>query len=111
MGMTARRAHDVLDLLAGRWVLPVLVALRPEPLRFGDLRGVVGSGISDRSLAMTLRRLEEAGLVLHSDTADHQHGLYGLHADGRSLLNALSDFFRWTETHCPDTDQKALRAH
>lgn len=109
--MTRRSAADFLELLAGRWTLPVLLALRPGALRFGDLRRVVNSGISNRSLSMTLRRLEGAGLVLRSDGADPRRGRYELNPDGHSLLEAMSEFLLWAETGHPDPNTRPLRVY
>ena len=74
--MTTRELHA---LLGSRWALPILTALTGPALRFCDLKRAV-PGVSQRMLALALRRLLAAGLVAH------QGDLYGLEARGDSVL-------------------------
>lgn len=52
----------VAHLLAGRWFLPVVHALRDGPLRRNTLRAQIGS-VSDKVLTETLQRMAEQGLI------------------------------------------------
>jgi DNA-binding HxlR family transcriptional regulator len=70
----APRAHELLAALAGRedvglkkWSLPVLAELT-EPRRFSELRAALPA--TARALAIALRDLEDAGLVLRTVTDD-----------------------------------------
>ncbi|MGX9884828.1 winged helix-turn-helix transcriptional regulator [Streptomyces sp. NPDC002276] len=68
-GVTAQvvNAHacpvrEVLDRVAGKWSVQILVAAAHGPIRFTELeRGI--EGISRRMLTLTLRNLERDGLV------------------------------------------------
>ncbi|MCG7210235.1 MULTISPECIES: winged helix-turn-helix transcriptional regulator [Streptomyces] len=54
--------REVLDRVAGKWSVQILVAAAHGPIRFTELeRGI--EGISRRMLALTLRNLERDGLV------------------------------------------------
>ncbi|MEU5538358.1 helix-turn-helix domain-containing protein [Streptomyces sp. NPDC020362] len=54
--------REVLDRVAGKWSVQILVAAAGGPIRFTELeRGI--EGISRRMLTLTLRNLERDGLV------------------------------------------------
>ncbi|MFF4312737.1 winged helix-turn-helix transcriptional regulator [Streptomyces sp. 900105755] len=54
--------REVLDRVAGKWSVQILVAASHGPIRFTELeRGI--EGISRRMLTLTLRNLERDGLV------------------------------------------------
>ncbi|MFI1762779.1 winged helix-turn-helix transcriptional regulator [Streptomyces sp. NPDC020800] len=54
--------REVLDRVAGKWSVQILVAAARGPIRFTELeRGI--EGISRRMLTLTLRNLERDGLV------------------------------------------------
>ncbi len=55
-------SRAVLDHVTSKWAVLVLVALRPEPLRFSALRRRIG-GVSEKMLAQTLRTLGSDGFV------------------------------------------------
>ena len=55
-------SREVFAHVTGRWGALVLVRLRTEPQRFGEIRRQV-EGISDRMLTQTLRALVDDGLV------------------------------------------------
>ncbi|KQV97521.1 helix-turn-helix domain-containing protein [Rhizobacter sp. Root1221] len=92
----SRRA---LELIANKWALLVVPALRRGPVRNNELLRQVG-GISQKMLTQTLRELELNGLVVRSD-----HGTvpprvdYALTELGASLSKALLAVDRWAEAH------------
>ena len=57
-------AQTVIDLLADKWALFILAALRHNgrPARFNELRRMLG-GVTQKMLTQTLRALERDGLV------------------------------------------------
>ncbi|WP_369233994.1 winged helix-turn-helix transcriptional regulator [Streptomyces sp. R21] len=57
-------SRTVIDVLANKWVLYVLGALRrhDRPMRFNELRRLL-DGITQKMLTQTLRALERDGLV------------------------------------------------
>jgi DNA-binding HxlR family transcriptional regulator len=60
-------SRTVLDVLANKWVIYVLAALRKagRPMRFNELGRTMG-GITQKMLTQTLRTLERDGLVLRT---------------------------------------------
>lgn len=62
MNAHACPVREVLDRVAGKWSVQILVAAAQGPVRFTELeRGI--EGISRRMLTLTLRQLERDGLV------------------------------------------------
>jgi DNA-binding HxlR family transcriptional regulator len=94
----SRRA---LALVANKWSLLLLPALREQPLRNGELLRRIG-GISQKVLTQTLRELQRNGLVERCplDTVPPQVE-YRLTPLGRSLSEVLLAVDRWVETHAP----------
>jgi len=73
------------DVLLKKWSLPVLAQLE-QPRRFSELRTLLGA-VTPRSLALTLRELEAAGLVRREVTDDYPPGvLYRAEADAGELV-------------------------
>ncbi|MBB5120938.1 DNA-binding HxlR family transcriptional regulator [Streptomyces eurocidicus] len=61
-GTEACPVMEVLDHVAGKWSIGILVAAGRGPVRFTELERVV-TGISRRVLTLNLRRLERDGLL------------------------------------------------
>lgn len=56
---------EVLERVAGKWAVGILVAAAEGPIRFTELeRGI--SGISRRMLTLNLRKLEREGLLVRT---------------------------------------------
>lgn len=53
---------DMEGVCLRKWSLPVLLAIRGKPARFGEIRDRLGP-ITDRALTLALRDLIEAGLI------------------------------------------------
>jgi DNA-binding HxlR family transcriptional regulator len=92
-------ARQALELLPGKWALPVISALGDSTLRNNALLRRL-DGISQKVLSQTLRALEQKGLV---ERVDHQtvppRVEYRLTPMGRSLSEALTTLDRWAEVH------------
>jgi DNA-binding HxlR family transcriptional regulator len=91
--------RDILDRIADRWSLLVLVNLLDGTLRFSDLRRAVGD-ISQRMLAQTVRHLEEDGLVLRRVYPTVPPRVeYSLTELGHSLLRPVEALVQWADAH------------
>ncbi|WP_250562304.1 winged helix-turn-helix transcriptional regulator [Sphaerisporangium fuscum] len=56
---------EVLDRVAGKWAIGILIAAAKGPVRFSELeRGI--TGISRRMLTLNLRKLEREGLLVRT---------------------------------------------
>lgn len=102
-------ARDVLDLVASKWTMLILPALKSGPMRNGALLRKVG-GISQKVLTQTLRDLERHGLVIRQDGgAVPPHVEYRLSPLGASLSSALIVLDRWAEHHFSELDAARVR--
>ncbi|WEE76664.1 helix-turn-helix transcriptional regulator [Comamonas testosteroni] len=90
--------EEAMRLLGGRWRLLIASYLVDGPKRFNELRRDI-PGISQRSLTLDLRALEESGLVKRTvwPTAPVRVD-YELTLDGerlKSVVAVMKDFGMW----------------
>lgn len=92
-------SRALLDLLADKWSVLVIVKLSDGVVRYGRLHREVG-GISHKMLSQTLHNLERKSLVKRvvHDTVPPQVE-YSLTEQGESLLVPLASLVEWAETH------------
>ena len=90
-------ANDVVALIRDKWTILVLGALRRErSLRYNELQRAV-TGISQRMLTLTLKPLEENGLVKRSVFATVPPRVdYELTPLGRTLVQPLRGLLEWS---------------
>jgi DNA-binding HxlR family transcriptional regulator len=84
------------DVLAGKWSAAIVRALAAGPLRYNRLLERI-DGVSPRMLTLTLRALEDSGLVKR-----RQQGralAYELSVAGRELLPVLDALEGWARRH------------
>jgi len=90
-------SRAILELIADKWTLLILPALRRGRMRNGDLMRLIG-GVSQKMLTQTLRELEHNGLV---NRIDHQEVPprveYELTDLGRSLSDLMRGLDSWAE--------------
>ena len=94
-----RPVRDVLDLINGKWKLPILIALSFGNKRFNELeRDVIG--ITPRMLSKELRDLEANELIRRTvyDTVPVTVE-YSLTDYGRSLDNVIAALRDWGKKH------------
>jgi len=101
-------SRQVLDLIADRWSMLVIYALRNQVRRHAELKRRIG-GISQKMLTQTLRSLERDGLVRRAvyDVVPPRVE-YALTPLGQTLLEPLRAICRWAEKHLPQV--KSARA-
>ncbi|MCI3151261.1 helix-turn-helix domain-containing protein [Streptomyces werraensis] len=91
--------REVLDRVAGKWSVQILVAAARGPIRFTELeRGI--EGISRRMLTLTLRQLERDGLVsrtVHPTVPPKVE--YALTPAAEELYETLLRLTDWAERH------------
>ncbi|MGW3287177.1 winged helix-turn-helix transcriptional regulator [Streptomyces sp. NPDC001002] len=89
--------REVLDRVAGKWSVQILVAVAHGPIRFTELeRGI--EGISRRMLTVTLRNLERDGLLtrtVHPTVPPKVE--YELTPVARELHETLQSLTDWAE--------------
>lgn len=90
-------SRAILELIADKWTLLILPALRRGRLRNGDLMRLIG-GVSQKMLTQTLRELERNGLVNRIDHREVPPRVeYELTDLGRSLSDLMRDLDGWVE--------------
>lgn len=99
---TACPLVEVLDHVAGKWSIGVLVAAAGGPVRFTELERAV-KGISRRMLTLTLRKLERDGLLRRTVYPTVPPKVeYELTEMARELRATLSALTTWAERHRAD---------
>ncbi|MGQ4382551.1 winged helix-turn-helix transcriptional regulator [Streptomyces sp. SAS_270] len=94
-------SRTVVEMLANKWVLYVLAALRrhERPMRFSELRRLL-DGITQKMLTQTLRALERDGLVdrtVYPTVPPRvEYGLTELGVEAGRLTSAIS---AWSVEH------------
>lgn len=92
----------LLDQLADKWSVLVLIAVSDGPIRFNALRRAV-EGVSQKMLAQTLRALERSGLVERTAFATVPVTVeYAITPLGRSLAAVVDQLRGWAVTHVHD---------
>lgn len=88
--------RQVIDLITNKWSILILHTLKHGPLRFVTLQEHL-SGISQKVLTQTLRKLERNGLVSRTIFAQVPPRVdYELTPLGQSLREQISAFLRWS---------------
>jgi DNA-binding HxlR family transcriptional regulator len=93
---------EVLDHVAGKWSIGILVAAAHGPVRFTELERIV-NGISRRMLTLTLRKLERDGLLVRTVYPTVPPRVeYTLTDMARELHITLAALTGWAERHRSD---------
>ena len=86
-----------LEVIGGKWKLPLLWHLADGAVRFNALHREV-RGITHMMLSKCLKELEGDGLLRRSECGGKvRHVEYALTERGRRLLPALRELYRWGE--------------
>ena len=100
-GDGGRTIRTILDRICNKWTLLIVATLDQRTLRFSDLHQEVPE-ISQRMLTLTLRNLEQDGLVertVHAEVPPRVE--YALTPTGRSLLAPALALAGWAREHIP----------
>ncbi len=91
---------DIMARFGDKWSIYVIIYLgKNDKLRFNELKGMV-TGISQRMLTVTLRSLEEDGLVNRTVYPEIPPRVeYELTLMGKSLLEQLIKLSDWASTN------------
>jgi DNA-binding HxlR family transcriptional regulator len=103
-------SRRTLTLLADKWALLVIAALKQGTMRNGELKRRLGD-VSQKMLTQTLRELETCGLVerivYHEVPPRVEYRLTEL---GLSLHEPISALARWAEEHFPEVEAARARS-
>jgi DNA-binding HxlR family transcriptional regulator len=91
--------QEVLERVAGKWSILIMVAATAGPIRFTELERAIPS-VSRRMLTLTLRNLERDGLVTRTVYPTVPPKVeYELTPIARELRAALLSLTDWAEHH------------
>lgn len=91
--------RQVLDRIGDKWSMLVTAVLEAGPLRYTDLQREV-PGISQRMLTLTVRQLQQDGLVTRTAYAEVPPRVeYALTPMGRSLHQIVTSLITWAAEH------------
>ena len=94
-----RPVRDALDILNGKWKLPIIVALSFGERRFGEISKEV-QGITDRMLSRELRDLEINNLVKRKVyNAYPVKVTYELTSQSNALREVIEALRKWGAQH------------
>lgn len=89
--------RDVLDHVAAKWNMLILISLASAPRRFGEIRRALPD-ISKRMLTQTLRDLERDGMITrHVFPTKPPSVEYRLSSLGQSVLQPLARLVAWAD--------------
>ncbi|WP_405168132.1 helix-turn-helix transcriptional regulator [Nocardia sp. NBC_01499] len=102
--------RKVLDRVGDKWSLLVIAALDAGPLRYTDLHHRA-SGISQRMLTLTLRQLQQDGLITRTAYAEVPPRVeYTLTPLGRGLHQIVASLIGWAADHHDEIRDHRTRA-
>ena len=82
--------------IADKWTMMILTVLEHQPRRFNEIKRLL-EGVSQKSLAQTLRRLERNGIITREVISSSPVAVeYELTPIGQSLLTPFKALYRWT---------------
>ena len=94
--------RKLLDRVADKWSVLILLLLGQEDMRFNALKRRI-EGVSQKMLSQTLRSLERDGLVSRTAVATVPVTVtYAITPLGSGLIGSLRSMIDWAETHIPD---------
>lgn len=91
--------RDALEVLSGKWKLPIIIALSFGTKRFKQLSKEIG-GITDKMLSKELRELEMNQLVKRSVLETFPPTVeYSITDHGKSLQKVIVELQKWGTVH------------
>jgi len=91
--------RKLLDRIADKWSVLILLLLGQEAMRFNMLRRRI-DGVSQKMLSQTLRSLERDGLLSRTVIATVPVTVtYAITPLGRGLIGSLQSMIDWAETN------------
>lgn len=94
--------RTLIDLIANKWTMLVLMGLGQKPMRFNELKRVI-EGVSQKVLTQTVRKLERNGLISRTVLPTVPVNVtYALTPLGVSLAEMMIQVRGWSITHIAD---------
>lgn len=101
-----RPVMDALDILSGRWKLPIITSLYHGPKRYREILSDV-KGITDKMLSKDLKELEMNKLIRRRVISSFPPAVeYSMTEHGRSLDRVIMELWEWGKKHRAEIIQK-----
>ncbi len=102
------QARPVLDKIADKWTVLILAVFCHKPSRFNEIKRRL-DGLTHKTLADALKRLERNGLVTRTVLPTQPVGVeYALTPLGGSLRKPFEQLCRWALAHGGELDEAQL---
>lgn len=86
---------DVLDIIGGKWAMPIIYNLSKGKLRFKEIERTI-EGINTRMLVKELKNLEANGIITRKVFASVPPAVeYSLTQKGEKLLPSIKSLHQW----------------
>ena len=86
---------DVLEIIGGKWAMPIIYYLSKGKLRFKELERIV-EGINTRMLVKELKNMEANGIVKRDVFATIPPTVeYTLTEKGQKLMPSINSLYNW----------------
>ena len=87
--------REVLDIVGGKWAMPIIYVLSKGKLRFKDLERSI-EGINTRMLVKELKNMEANGIVIREVFATVPPMVeYTLTQKGHKLMPSITALYNW----------------
>lgn len=91
--------RDVLDIIGGKWSMPIIYILSKGKMRFKELERSI-EGINTRMLVKELKNMEANGIVTRQVFATVPPTVeYTLTEKGEKLLPSIGSLHKWGEEY------------
>jgi len=86
---------DVLDIIGGKWAMPIIYHLSQGKMRFKEMERTI-EGINTRMLVKELKNMEANGIITRSVFATVPPTVeYELTKKGEKLLPSIHSLYQW----------------
>jgi len=90
---------DVLDIIGGKWAMPIIYHLSKGKLRFKEMERSI-EGINTRMLVKELKNMEVNGILIREVFATVPPTVeYTLTEKGQKLLPSIASLHRWGQEY------------
>lgn len=90
---------DVLDIIGGKWAMPIIYHLSKGKMRFKEMERTI-EGINTRMLVKELKNMEANGIITRSAFATVPPTVeYELTKKGEKLLPSIHSLYKWGQEY------------
>ena len=90
--------REALDVLGGKWKIPIMISLAAGDMRFREIQSNV-TGITSKVLSRELKKLEENKLITRKVEAKSKVAYYSLTSKCKSLEKVIEGLKEWGDYH------------